>query len=135
MKHKTRLTPLEALIMGAVWELDEAGVKQVQERLHDVKPMAYNTVLTIMRILRDKGFLASRREGRMDVYRPLVEREEAGGHSLHDLLKTFFAGSASALVSHLLQGEKLTDQEIKAIRREVDAKLRRGAERKGKGTP
>ena len=70
-----RLTPLETLVMDAVWTLAEATVRNVQEHLKPVKPMAYNTVLTVMRILRDKGFLTSEREGRSDVYRPLVSRE------------------------------------------------------------
>ena len=130
MKNGQKLTALEAVVMGSVWTLSEATVKQVQAHLAATRPMAYTTVLTVMRILRDKGFLESRREGRTDVYCPLVQRAEMGGHSLRDLLKTFYASSASALVSHLLQSETLTDKEIKAIRREVDARLRGRPERK-----
>ncbi len=57
-----RLTTLETLIMNALWEESPAAVRQIQERLMRVKPMAYNTVLTMMRILREKGFLTSERE-------------------------------------------------------------------------
>jgi predicted transcriptional regulator len=110
--------------MGSVWKLSEATVKQVQEHLADAKPMAYNTVLTVMRILRRKGFLQSRRDGRQDVYRALVGREEVGRHSLRDLLERFYAGSASVLVSHLLESEALSANEIRRIRREVDARLK-----------
>lgn len=127
-KDAKRLTPLEALIMDAVWSLSQATVRQVQERLRPVKPMAYNTVLTVLRILRDKGFLASEREGRRDVYHPLVTREHMGRRSLRELLEQFFAGSATALVSQLLDSEDLSPGEIEAIRREVDKKLNERSE-------
>lgn len=123
-KDLRRLTPLEALIMDCVWDLSQATVHEVQDRLKSAKPMAYNTVLTMLRILREKGFLASRREGRMDVYRPLVTREQMGRRRLRELLDGFFAGSATALVSQLLQSGAVSADEIKAIRREVDSRLR-----------
>ncbi|MCK4375676.1 MAG: BlaI/MecI/CopY family transcriptional regulator [Candidatus Brocadiae bacterium] len=127
----TRLTPLEALIMDCIWDLGDVTVRQVQERLEAVKPMAYNTVLTMMRILRRKGFLASKRERRTDIYRALVGREQMARRSLDELLDRFFAGSAAALVSELLESEDLSDGEIKAIRREVNAKLRAKGAPKG----
>lgn len=123
-KSPRGLTPLEAVIMDCVWSLSEATVRQVQERLRPVKAMAYNTVLTIMRILRDKGFLVSERHGRMDVYRPRVTREQMAGRSLREVRDRFFAGSAEALVSHMLESENLSTEEIKAIRREVGKKLK-----------
>jgi len=119
-----RLTPLESLIMDAVWALAEATVRQVRERLQPVKPMAYNTVLTVMRILREKGFLSSKRNGRTDVYRPAVSREQIARRNLHEVLERFFAGSSRALVSQLIENEDLDAEEIRAIRREVDSKLR-----------
>ena len=118
-----RLTPLESLIMDCVWRMSEGTVREVQERLEPVKPMAYNTVLTMMRILRDKGFLASRRNGRMDVYRPRVSRKQMARRSLREILDRFFAGSPQALVSQLLESEEVGAEEIRAIRAEVDRKL------------
>ena len=122
-KTQRRLTPLEALIMDRVWEDHPVTVRNVREALHSRRPMAYNTVLTMMRILRDKGFLASERQGRMDLYRPLVAREQMAKRSLNELLHGFFAGSAQALVSQLLESEELDPGEIEAIRRDVDRKL------------
>jgi len=127
-KNGRRLTPLEALIMNVVWDMPQATVRQVKERLEPVKPMAYNTVLTMMRILRDKGFLAAEREGRVDVYWAVVTREQAAGRSLREVLDRFFAGSATALVSQLLAHGDLSPEEVKGIRREVDKKLRDGSE-------
>lgn len=122
-----KLTDLESVIMDCIWDLSEATVREVQQSLRPTKPMAYNTVLTMMRILRDKGFLASRREGRVDVYRPLVSREHVAKRSLHELLDGLFAGSAQALVSQLLESEDLEEEEVEAIRREVDKRLRKQA--------
>ncbi len=124
-KPDKRLTPLETLIMNVLWDESPAAVKQVQERLTAVKPMAYNTVLTIMRILRDKGFVASEREGRSDLYRPVVTREDMGRRSLGEVIDSFFSGSAEALVSQLLDGQSLTDEELAAIRAELDRALER----------
>jgi len=77
-----------------------------------------------MRILRGKGFLESERQGRMDLYRPRISREQMGRSSLREVLDRFFSGSARALVSQLLDSEKLSPREIQEIRREVDRKLR-----------
>ncbi len=130
-KPDKKLTPLETLIMNVLWDESPAAVKQVQERLTAVKPMAYNTVLTIMRILREKGFVVSEREGRSDLYRPVVTREDMGRRSLGEVIDSFFSGSAEALVSQLLDGQSLTDEELTAIRAELDRTLenRKGGQR------
>ena len=122
-KPKPRLTPLESLVMNAVWTLGDASVRQVQEALEAEKPMAYNTVLTVMRILRDKGFLQSRRVGRLDQYRPAVSRQQVARRSLGEILDRFFSGSARAMVSQLLDSQDLSTDEIRAIRAEIDARL------------
>ena len=129
-KRPKRLTPVEAVIMDSLWTLRQATVREVREQLAPRKRLAYNTVLTMMRILREKGFLASERRGRTDVYRSLVSREEMGRTSLGEVLDRFFAGSPRALVSELLESDGLSADEIKAIRREVNEKLREKGERK-----
>ena len=124
-----RLTPLETMIMKALWEASPASVRQVQQRLESVKPMAYNTVLTMMRILRDKGFVTSQRDGRTDLYDPVVSREHMGQRSYREAAESFFAGSAQALVSHLLNGEELSEEELKTLRGEINQRLK--TQRKG----
>ena len=117
-----RLTPAEARIMDCVWELGEATVRDVKEMLDRRKSAAYTTVQTMMSILREKGFLASRREGRADVYRPLVGRVELGRSRLRDIMDLFFAGSAAALVSHLIESDEVDEEEVEAMRRAVAGK-------------
>jgi predicted transcriptional regulator len=119
-----KLTPLETLIMNVLWDESPAVVRQVQERLKSAKPMAYSTVLTMMRILRDKGFLTSERQGKADLYRPIVTREDAGKRSLGEVVESFFSGSAEALVSQLLANQSLSDEELKSIRAELDKTLK-----------
>ena len=123
-KPSKKLTNLESIIMDTVWNLGKASVREVQGELETTKPMAYNTVLTMMRILRDKGFLSSTRHGRLDIYKPTISRENAGKGGLHDLLHTFFSGSAKALVSQLIDDEDISVQEMKEIREELNRKLR-----------
>lgn len=118
------LTPLESLIMDAIWEKAPASVRQVQEHFQTSRPMAYNTVLTMMRILREKGFLSSERQGRIDVFRPTVTREQVGSRSLGEVVDLFFAGSARNLVSQLLDSEQMSREELTQIRREIDRRLR-----------
>jgi BlaI family transcriptional regulator, penicillinase repressor len=119
-----KLTPLESLVMNCLWECSPATVRQVRQALEPVKPMAYTTVLTVMRILRDKGFLQSVRQGRADLYSPAVAQQEVARTSLRELLERFFAGSATALVSQLLDSQELDADEIRDIRRQVNRKLR-----------
>ena len=118
-----KLTPLETLIMNALWDESPAAVQQIQGRLKSVKPMAYSTVLTMMRILRGKGFLVSERQGKADLYRPVVSRDDAGRRSLGEVIDSFFSGSAEALVSELLDSRSLGDEALKAIRAELDKTL------------
>ena len=131
IQKSQKLTPLETLIMDVLWEDAPAGVRQVQEALEKIKPMAYNTVLTMMRILREKGFLASERVGRIDVYSPVVSREQMGKHSLRELLESFFYGSPKELVSQLIDTQDISAEELKVMRREIDKKLRNQASEEG----
>ena len=122
--NSRKLTELESVIMDAVWTLEQATVRDIQEHLKAVRPMARNTVLTMMGILRDKGFLSSVREGRTDLYRPTVSREQVSGHLLRDVMNRCFAGSAHALVSQLLDCGDIDSEEIKAIRRDLTRRLK-----------
>lgn len=119
-----KLTELESVIMEAVWELGQATVRDVQEHLKAARPMARNTVLTMMGILRDKGFLKSIREGRTDLYTPTVSREQVSGGLLRDVMNRFFSGSAHALVSQLLDSGEVHPEELKAIRSELNRRLK-----------
>src|SRR5678816_3130371 len=90
------LTNGEHRIMEVIWARGSATVAEVVEALKGKD--AYTTILTLMRILKDKGYLASRKEGRAFIFYPRVDRETVARRAVHQLLSRFFAGSPSELV-------------------------------------
>ncbi len=111
------LTNAEHRIMEVIWARGSATVAEVVEALHGKD--AYTTILTLMRILKAKGYLASRKEGRAHVFTPTVDRETVARKAVHQLLRKFFAGSPSELVLAFLREEDLTPEELDEIKRKI----------------
>jgi BlaI family transcriptional regulator, penicillinase repressor len=103
--------------MDVVWDKGSATVQEVADALPRELGLAYNTVLTTLRILEDKGYLRHKKakEGRAFIYRPAVSREQASRSAVHTLLRRFFGNSAEALVLNLMDDEKLGPEEVKRI--------------------
>lgn len=114
------LTEAEQRIMRILWAREEASVREVTDVLEASYPVAYNTVLTLLRILTDKGYVAPRQEGRAFVYKPTVTRAEARTRALRKLVSQFFEGSPTALAQHLITTEDLSADEIQAIKAELE---------------
>jgi predicted transcriptional regulator len=119
-KKSPVLTEAEERIMRVLWAEEEASVRLVTDVLAQSRPVAYNTVLTLLRILTDKGYVAPRREGRAFIYRPLVSRSEARTQAVKQLMSQFFEGSPTALAQHLFHHTDLDPDELEAMRRELD---------------
>src|SRR5579871_6212362 len=104
--------------MDVLWAKGRATVAEVAEALPKDLGLAYNTVLTTMRILEDKGYVrhSKSKEGRAFVYKPLVTRQEASRGALRHLLRRFFGNSAEALVLNLVSSEDLSEDERRRIR-------------------
>jgi predicted transcriptional regulator len=117
-KKSPNLTDAELRLMDVVWEKDTATVADVAGALPKELGLAYNTVLTTLRILEEKGYLehAKAKEGRAFVYRPLVGRNEAGQNAVRHLVSRFFRNSPELLVLNLLNDEKLSEKELGRIR-------------------
>ena len=117
-KRSPNLTEAELRLMDVLWERGSATVADVAEALPKELGLAYNTVLTTMRILEDKGYLAHSKsdEGRAFVYRPLVGRQEAGRNAVRYLVSRFFRNSPELLVLNLLEDEELSEPELRRIR-------------------
>src|SRR6202166_4266043 len=113
-KKATMLTNAEHRIMEVVWARGSATVAEVVEALRGKD--AYTTILTLMRILKAKGYLSTRKEGRAFVFVPRVNRETVARNAVHLLLSKFFAGSPSELVLAFLREEKLTPDELDEIK-------------------
>ena len=116
-KKTLTLTNAEHRIMEVIWAKGSATVADVVEALNGKD--AYTTILTLMTILKGKGYLSSRKEGRAFVFTPRVDRDTAARKAAHQLLSKFFAGSASELVLSFLREEELTPQELDAIKKKI----------------
>jgi BlaI family transcriptional regulator, penicillinase repressor len=114
------LTEAEQRVMRVLWEKGEASVREVTEALEKTYPVAYNTVLTILRILTDKNYVVPRQDGRAFIYKPAVSRAEARSRALRKVVSTFFEGSPKELAQHLIRTENLSAKELKALKDELD---------------
>ena len=117
-KKSPNLTEAELRLMDVLWEKGAATVGEVAEALPQELDLAYNTVLTTLRILEEKGYVehTKSKEGRAFVYRTLVGRDEAGRSAVRYLVSRFFRNSPELLVLNLLQDEELSDKELGRIR-------------------
>ena len=115
-------TDRELDVMAVLWERGSATVAEVRERLPD--DLAYTTVLTVLRTLEEKGHVAHRGEGKAHRYHPLVERRVAGRSALARLIDTVFNGSPELLLTQLVSDRDLSDDELKRLRKLMDARLR-----------
>jgi BlaI family transcriptional regulator, penicillinase repressor len=114
------LTEAEQRVMRVLWTRGECSVRDVTEALAPTYPVAYNTVLTLLRILTDKGYVSPRQEGRAFIYSTLVSRSDARSQALRKLVSQFFEGSPSALAQHLVQTEQIGLEELDALKSELE---------------
>ena len=118
-KKSLNLTEGEQRLMEVLWEQGPATVAEVAEALPKTLGLAYNTVLTTLRILDEKGYVrhTKPKDGRAFLYTPIVTREQASKSALRTLLSRFFSNSPEALVLNILEDEKLSGEERERIRR------------------
>ena len=117
-KKRPELTAAELRLMNLIWPKGRATVAEVAAALPNELHLAYNTVLTTMRILESKGYLrhAKAKDGRAFVYIAKVDRVEAKRNAVRHLLGRFFGDSPESLVLNLLEDETLGEQELTKIR-------------------
>jgi BlaI family penicillinase repressor len=118
------LGELQRAVIEVVWELGEASVHQVRKQLALKKKLAYTTVLTAMQKLEKAGWLRHRNEGKTYIYLPTRTREEAGAHSVQKFMERMFEGNALLMFQHLMHQSKLSDEELKELRKMIDEKRR-----------
>lgn len=114
-------TARELDLMAVLWELGSGTVAEVQERLPD--ELAYTTVLTILRTLESKGYVAHREEGRAHRYYPLVAREAAGESALRRMVRKLFRGSPELLLTQLVTDRDISEEELRRLREVLDERL------------
>jgi predicted transcriptional regulator len=115
-RHPT-LTPQELAIMKVVWRLDKATVRDVYQALRDRREIAYTTVMTMMKILEEKGYLKKTRVDRAYLYRPARPRHQVLGAMVRDFVDRVFDGAAAPLLVHLARDARLSREDRELIRR------------------
>lgn len=114
------LTEAELRIMQVLWQKGPATVQQVLDALAGKPPLAYNSVLTTIRILERKGYVEHSLEGRAHVYRPLVEQAEASRSEIRHLVGRFFRNSHEDLVLNILEDRGIAPEELDRLRRMLE---------------
>ena len=109
------LTQRELDIMSVLWELGEATVTEVRDR---VDPnLAYTSISSMIRTLEMKGYVSHRRgEGKTHVYFPAIDPEAAGESALARVLNKIYGGSPIKLLAHLVEQNRLSDKELARMR-------------------
>ena len=117
-KKSLNLTEAELRLMDVVWDKGAVTVGEVAAALTGEPILAYNTILTTLRILEQKGYVrhTKSREGRAFVYRAVVGRKQASRNALRHLVRRFFANSPELLVLNLLDDADLSQRELQSIR-------------------
>ncbi|QHQ35858.1 BlaI/MecI/CopY family transcriptional regulator [Algicella marina] len=123
-KNSEFLTEVELEFMSHLWALEQASVRELLGQLPEERSLAYTSAATIMRILEEKGFVKSRRDGKTFIYTPTVEKDDYQSRSLRDLSRKLFDGTPASLVARLVDDEGLSVEALEEIRAMVDRKLK-----------
>ena len=117
-----RLGKLQRAVVEAVWELGEATVRQVWERLCPKKEVSYTTILAAMQRLEKSGWLRHRTQGKSNVYQPTRTRQQAGVSSINKFVQRMFDGNALLMFRHLVEEGELSDEELRELQKLINQK-------------
>jgi len=106
--------------MKVVWKLGSATVRDVYDELRAKREIAYTTVMTMMKILDQKGYLKASRGDRAFVYKPVRSRQEVVGGMVREFVDRVFDGASRPMLLHLVKHTKLSDKERKALLRAIE---------------
>jgi BlaI family transcriptional regulator, penicillinase repressor len=115
------LTEAELRLMDVLWQRGSGTVQQVLDALPPKPALAYNSVLTTIRMLEKKGYLEHLKEGRAHVYVPLIERKDATRSEIRHLVRRFFRNSQEQLVLNILEDRGIDGEELNRLRQMLEA--------------
>jgi BlaI family transcriptional regulator, penicillinase repressor len=115
------LTEAELRIMQVLWQRESGTVQQILDDLPAQPALAYNTVLTTIRILERKGYIGHDKDGRAHIYRPTVQRDEASRSEIRHLVGRFFRNSHEDLVLNILEDRGIDPAELARLRRMLES--------------
>ena len=110
------LTEAELRVMKVLWERGSGTVQQVLDSMGEKPALAYNSVLTVIRILERKGYLKHIKDGRAHVYAPVVRQQEATRSEIRRLASRFFGDSHEDLVLNILEDRGMEREELTRLR-------------------
>lgn len=115
-KKSNTLTEAELRLMKILWDRGESAVTDVVAAMPEGEALAYNSVLTTIRILEQKGYVEHRQEGRAFIYRPIVAEHEASRSEVRHVLSRFFGNSRERLLLTLLGDDEISREELERLR-------------------
>jgi len=120
-KKSNTLTEAELRLMKILWRRGESAVTDLVAAMPDGEPLAYNSVLTTIRILEQKGYVEHRQEGRAFVYRASVAEQEASRSEVKHLMSRFFGNSRERLLLSLLGDERISAEELRRLKEAIES--------------
>ena len=118
-RKSNTLTEAELRLMKILWQRGESSVNELVAALPPGEELAYNSILTTIRILDQKGYVEHRQEGRAFVYRPCVAEQEASRSEIRHVLSRFFGNSREQLLLSLLGDEELSPDELQRLKQAI----------------
>ena len=115
-RQSETLTQAELRIMNVLWLKRSGTVQLILDSLSQKPPLAYNSVLTTIRVLERKGYIKHSKDGRAHVYAPLVGRKEATRSEIRHLVGRFFKNSHEQLVLNILEDQGIEAEELDRLR-------------------
>ena len=125
-KKSNTLTEAELRLMKILWRRGESAVNDLVTAIPDGEALAYNSVLTTIRILEQKGYVEHRQEGRAFVYRACVAEREASRSEVRHVLSRFFGNSRERLLLSLLGDEEISPEELERLKEAIRDKAAEG---------
>ena len=121
-RRSETLTEAELRVMNVLWTHGPATVQQVLEHLPEKLDLAYNSVLTTIRVLEKKGYVQHTKDSRAHIYAPMMGRDEASRSEVRHLVNRFFGSSHELLLLNLLETQNIDDDELTRLRQMLQAK-------------
>jgi predicted transcriptional regulator len=118
-----QLSELQLALVKSLWDIGEGSVADVQAALErHGRKLAPTTVATVLRRLESQGWVTHREQGRHFIYKAALSRQRTAGRILARITDSLFGGNVPALVSHLLESQRVDKREIEEIRRLIEAR-------------
>ena len=122
-KQSETLTDAELRVMKVLWQKGSGTVQQVLDSLTERPALAYNSILTTVRILERKGYLKHSKDGRAHIYSPVVQQQDATRTEIRHLVSRFFRNSHEDLVLNILEDRGVHPEELARLRQMLDRSL------------